>query len=68
MRGVRAAQRVQHHEVVDDPLVADGGHRHARLAQPGGVRLALVAQDVRLGGDDQGRRQAGQLLGGSAQR
>ena len=56
------AQGVQHHEVVDDAPVADGGVGDAGLAQPGRVGLALVAQDVRLARDDQRRRQTGELL------
>jgi hypothetical protein len=31
--GVRFAQGVQHHEIVNDALVADGGDRDAYLAQ-----------------------------------
>lgn len=45
--GVGLAQRVEHHEVVDDALVTDGGDRNSGLAQPVRVRLALVAQGAR---------------------
>lgn len=46
--GVGPAQGVEHHEVVDDALIADGGHRHPRVAELGRVGLALVAQDIGL--------------------
>ena len=59
LRGVGVAQRVDHHEVVDDALEPDGGHRDPSLAELGGVGLALVAQHIGLAHDDQGRRQPG---------
>ena len=60
--GVGVGEGVEHHEVVDDALEADRGDRHAGVAELVRVRLALVAQDVGLAGDDQRRRQAGELL------
>src|SRR5688572_12038633 len=48
VRGLGAAQRVEHDEVVDDALVADGGDGDAGGAQLVGVRFALVAQNVGL--------------------
>jgi hypothetical protein len=53
---------------VDHGLEAYGGDRDARLAELVGVGLALVAQYVGLAGDDQGRGQAGELIGGGPQR
>lgn len=67
-RRVGVAERVQHDEVVDDRGEPDGGRRHPGLGQLGGVRLALVPQYVGRTGDHERRRQAGQLLGGRAQR
>ena len=60
--GVRFAQGVQHHEVVDDRLVADRCHRDACFAQLVRVRLAFVAEDIRFTGDHEGRRQTRELL------
>src|SRR3954465_8767835 len=67
-RAIGLAQGVEHHEVVDDPLVARRRHVDAGRAQLAPVGLTLVAQDVRLGGDDQRRRQPGELLDARAQR
>ena len=44
--GMGVAQGVDHDEVVDDALVADGGDGDAGLPELGRVGLALVAQDV----------------------
>ena len=43
-------------------VVTDGRDRDARRAQPGRVRLALVAQHVGLVDDDERRRQPCELL------
>src|ERR671918_189512 len=61
--GVGAAEVVDHHEVVDDPLVPGGGYVDAGLPEFARVGLALVAQHVRLGGDHEGLREPGELLG-----
>ena len=39
------------------PGIARHRHRHARLAQPRGVRFALVTERVVFRGDDESRRQ-----------
>src|SRR3954470_3043569 len=62
--GVRATQRVEHHEVVDDALIARRGDVDAGLAQPAGVRRAFVTKHVGLAGDHQRLRQTSELLGG----
>ncbi len=60
-RGPRAGrQRPEVEVAVDHPVVAPGVDLDAGRGQRGGVRLALVAQRVELGGDDDGGRQAGQ--------
>ena len=43
-RGVRLAERVEHHEVVMDAVVADGCDRDPGEPELCGVGLALVAQ------------------------
>src|SRR5438132_1550565 len=53
-----SAQRV---EGVDQPVVALQRHRHADLAQPGGVGLALVPERVELGRRDERRGDARQV-------
>src|SRR3954469_2398691 len=45
------------------PVVTLRGDVDTRDAQPGGVRLAVIAQRVELGGGDEGRRQAGEVVG-----
>src|SRR6476619_2088679 len=49
--GVGLAQGVEHHEVVDDALIADSGDGDVGVAQLVRVGLAFVAQDVGCGGD-----------------
>src|SRR4051794_10113906 len=44
--GVGVAQGVEHHEVVDDALIAGGRDGYAGGAELVGIGLALVAQDV----------------------
>ena len=51
-RSVGVGQRVQHHEVVDRPRVADRCHVDPRAAQVARVGLPLVAQDIALAVDD----------------
>jgi hypothetical protein len=65
---VGAAERVEHHEVVRDAVVADGRDGDAGRAQPGRVGFALVAQHVGLVDDHERRRKAGELLVARAQR
>src|SRR3954451_6317550 len=60
--GVGSAQRIEHHEVMDDALVARGRHVHARLTELACVRLTLVAQDIGLGGDHERLRKADKFL------
>ncbi len=62
LRGASLAQRVEQHEVVDSPVIAHGGYRHARSAQLGGICLSLVPQDVGLVDAQICRRQPGDLL------
>ena len=50
-------------EAVQQPVEALEHHRHARLRQRIGVGLAFVAQRIEAGGDDQRRREAGEVLG-----
>jgi hypothetical protein len=59
---------VQHHEVVHDAQVADRRDGNADGPQLRRVRLALIAQDVGFAHDHQGSRQAGEVVGGGAQR
>ena len=66
--GVSLVECVEHDEVVDDPAVPHCGGRDSGGAQFRGVSLALVTQHVGLAGDDQCRRQSGELLKGGAQR
>ena len=56
---------LEHHEVVDDALVADRGDRDTGLPERVGVHLALVAQYIGLAGDDQRRRQRFPARGGA---
>jgi hypothetical protein len=58
--GVR--ESVEHDEVVDDSVVADGGDVVTGGAELGGVRLALVPQYVCLVSDHQRFRQALELV------
>ena len=67
-RRVRVAERVEHHEVVRDAVVADGCDRVPGRAQSRGVGLALIAQHVGLADHHEGRREAGELLVAGAQR
>src|SRR6266487_2189258 len=55
-------QGVEHDEVVDRAAEPRVGARNPGVAQPLGEGLALVPQDVVLGGDDQSRRQPGQFF------
>jgi hypothetical protein len=48
---------------VQHAVVALGGDLDARGSQPGGVGLTFIAQRVELGGGDEGRRQAGEVVG-----
>src|SRR4029453_1438512 len=66
--GVGVRQGVEHDEVVDDGVEAVGGDRDTSLAELVGIGLALVADHVSFGGDDQGGRQASELLEAGAQR
>src|SRR5215211_4569759 len=66
--GVGVGEGVEHDEVVDDGLEAAGGDSDASLAELVGIGLALVADHVSLGGDDQGGRQPGELLEAGPQR
>src|SRR3954463_11081620 len=59
---VRVAERVEHHEVVDRAVVADGRDRDSGGAQARPVRLALVAQHVGLVDDHERRRDSRELL------
>jgi hypothetical protein len=65
---IRAGQGVEHHEVVDDALVAHGGDVVAGGPELGGVGLALVPQDVGLVGDDQSLGQPLELVEAGPQR
>src|SRR5689334_6730069 len=65
----------QTEEAVDQPVVAMPNRRHARILEPAGVRLALIAQRVVLGGDHErgrdtcdvaGTQRADEPLGGVA--
>jgi hypothetical protein len=68
LRAIRFAQRVEHHEVVEDALVSRRCDVGARVAELARVRLALVSQDIGLGGDNERSRQAGEVILGRAQR
>src|SRR4051794_26779728 len=47
------ADGVEHHEVVDDAVVADAGGAHAGLGELASIGLALVAKDVVLVDDEE---------------
>jgi len=47
--GIRATERVQHREVVDDPRLPSGAHVDSRLEQLARQGLALVAQHLSCG-------------------
>src|SRR5919109_854507 len=64
---VRLAERVEHHEVVDGTVVADGRDRDLGGAQACRVGLALVAKHVGFVDDHQRRRHAGELVVAGAQ-
>ena len=49
---------------MDHAGIARHRHRHARLAQPRGIRLALVTERVVFRGDDESRRQSLELRRG----
>ena len=51
--GRSRAERAHVEEPVDHPVVPHDVDGDAGLGEPGGVRLALVAQRVELGGDDE---------------
>jgi hypothetical protein len=61
-RGVGVRQGVQHDEVMNDGLEPDRRNGDTGLPKLVGVSLALVAQHVRLAGDDERRREPLQLL------
>jgi hypothetical protein len=65
---VRVAERVEHHEVVRDAVVAHGRDRDTGLPQPRRAHLAFVAQYVGFVDGQERRRQAGELLVARAQR
>src|SRR5690606_20646547 len=66
--GGGAAQRVEHHEVVQRGVVAHQGRAHARLRELAAVRFAFVAKHVVLVDDEEGLRQPLELVDRSAQR
>ena len=45
-RGGFVREGVEHHEVVNDSLVAHGGDVYARLSELVGIRLSLIAKHV----------------------
>ena len=59
---MRVAERVEHQEVVRDAVVADGCDRGSGRAQSRRVGLAFVAQYVGLVDEQEGGREAGELL------
>src|SRR5262249_56087728 len=62
------ADGVENHEVVNQPVVASRGDRDAGLLEIASVRLALVAERVVLGSDDERRGQTLELLPGGTER
>ena len=62
------AKRVEHHEVVDDALVARRGDIDAGLAELASVRLTLVAEHVGLAGDDERLGKPGKLVSARTER
>src|SRR5215218_6714286 len=66
--GVGVGEGVEHDEVGDDGLEAVGDDSDASVAEPVGIGLALVADHISFGGDDQGGGQTGELLEAGAQR
>ena len=63
-----SAEGVEHHEVVDGAVVANGGGAHSGCGELAGVGLALVAQDVVLVDDDEGVGQPGEVVEARPQR
>src|SRR5215470_4089040 len=60
--GVNAAERIEHHEVVNDAVVADGRDGDAGRTQPRRIGFSLVAQHVGLVDDHQRRGETAELL------
>ena len=61
-RSLRRSDGIQHHEVVDDGVVANARRRHAGLDEPPCIRLTLIPEYVVLVDDHQRRRQPDELL------
>ena len=66
--GLRPVQCVEHDKIVDDALVLQRRHIHARHTKLAGVGLALVPQYIRLPVDDHSGGKTSELLQRSAQR
>lgn len=60
-------ERVEVHEVVDRALVAGANGGDAGFGEFAGVGLGFVAERVVFGGDDEGGREALELVGGKAE-
>ena len=64
----QAPKCVQKYKVVDHAVVADRGHVDAGVLEPARVGFTFVAKRIVLCGDDEGRRQALQLVAAGPKR
>lgn len=63
-----ACQRIQDHEVVNGAVVADIGDGDVGVNELAGIGFSFVSEDVIFDGDNEGGREALELLRGCLER